>query len=390
MKIIYTPEREKYDAKVEEPKKYSIRSYPNLLYKYNVTFLKVPEFLAKYVGDIKEIIKGFFISSTSHSVWFDKDLSKYKAVSFESPEFEAVCFPEKFSPYFEPVPPPPPQPTWVLKITTKATSGSVWLGLGSQFDQYLESETGEVRNGYFYPNSYGVHIIYLNEYQEPLRADGYPVGNRISELEGVYPETNTYPSRLYYGNNYINKVLGNFFLKNNGWTSGTSFMFYHADNLNEIGPILKGCNRITNLESFLDYTKITRLPDGLLDDCVNLQNCKSFVNHCYDIEYVPPRMFDNCPNITMNNHFFENCYKLEYLDLGNLHRIDETFCQNCYKLQTVILRRNSVVPLNNRNAFANNASGRCFYVPDDLVNSYKSAMNWNYYSSSIRPLSDIE
>lgn len=109
MKIIYTPERKKYDAKVEESKKYSIRSYPNLLYKYNVTFLKVPEFLAKYVGDIKEVIKGFFISSTSHSVWFDKDLSKYKAVSFESPGFEAVCFPEKFSPYFEPVPPPLPK-----------------------------------------------------------------------------------------------------------------------------------------------------------------------------------------------------------------------------------------------------------------------------------------
>ena len=387
MKIIYTPEREGYDAKVEVSKDYSVTYIPDSIYKYNVTYLKVPKTLATYTKEIGKIVEGLFVSPTSHSVLFDKDITKVYAFTTEGPDFKAICYPERFTPYLEPIKPTPPV---VLTITTRSTSSSFYLGLGSAFDQYMDSETGEIRYGYFYPNSYGIHKIYLRQYPNELVAAGYPVNSNISELDGVYPRTGTYPSKLYYGNNYINKVLGNFFLKNNDWTSGASFMFYHADNLNEIGPILKWCSRITNLESFLDFTNITRLPDGILDDCVSLQNCKSFVNHCYNLEYVPPRMFDNCPNITMDNHFFENCRKLEYLDLGELHRIDETFCQNCYKLQTVILRRSSVVPLNNRNAFQNNASGRCFYVPDYLVNSYKSATNWNYYSSSIRPLSDIE
>ena len=386
MKIIYTPVRKKSSAKIVLPDSYDVSCVSIPSHTYDATFLKVPDYNISYSKKIGDVVKGFFIAQSLPTISFEKSVETYKALVVDENSYSVICFKEKFAPYI----PYEPLPSIVLTITTKATSSSVWLNLGSQFDEYCESDTGEVRNGYFYPNSYGIHKIYLKEYPDELTASGYPTGSLISELDGIYPRTGTYPSRLYYNNTYINKVLGNFFLKNNDWTSGTSFMFYRASNLNEIGPILKGCTRVTNLESFLDWTTITRLPDGILDDCVNLQNCKSFVNHCSNLEYVPPRMFDNCPNITMNNHFFENCSKLEYLDLGNLHRIDETFCQNCYRLQTVILRRSSVVPLNNRNAFQNNASGRYFYVPDSLVNSYKSATNWNYYSSSIKPLSEIE
>jgi hypothetical protein len=44
--------------------------------------------------------------------------------------------------------------------------------------------------------------------------------------------------------------------------------------------------------------------------------------------------------------------------------------------------------LNNVNAFTN-ASNVIIYVPDALVNSYKSASNWSTYADRIKGLSEL-
>lgn len=80
---------------------------------------------------------------------------------------------------------------------------------------------------------------------------------------------------------------------------------------------------------------------------------------------------------------FANCEKLEIADLGGCTQIEQSAFQNCYKLQTLILRRSSVTALRNANAFAStpirgyNSLSGTIYVPNDLINSYKTASNWS-------------
>lgn len=64
------------------------------------------------------------------------------------------------------------------------------------------------------------------------------------------------------------------------------------------------------------------------------------------------------------------------------------------KLETLIIRTTSVVcKLGNTNAFTSTpiAKGTGYiYVPDNLVESYKTATNWATYASQIKSISELE
>lgn len=83
-----------------------------------------------------------------------------------------------------------------------------------------------------------------------------------------------------------------------------------------------------------------------------------------------------------NGRGFKGCSKLEVLDLGSISRIYTEEMMNCPLLATIIIRRSSVPTLSNVNAFSNTpfASGKAggtLYVPSALIDSYKTASNWN-------------
>lgn len=63
--------------------------------------------------------------------------------------------------------------------------------------------------------------------------------------------------------------------------------------------------------------------------------------------------------------------------------------EECYALTTVIIEGDRIITLANVDAFtkANNA---LIYVPDNLVDDYKSATNWSNYADRIFPMSDLE
>lgn len=115
-------------------------------------------------------------------------------------------------------------------------------------------------------------------------------------------------------------------------------------------------------------------------------------------------MFQNCtslpalamPAITSNaqTSMFQGCSALEAVDLGSPGRIDG----NCFKntaLEVLVLRKSSVVALQNVNAFdgspfASGGSGGTLYVPNDLIASYQAASNWStilgYANNSIEAI----
>ena len=76
------------------------------------------------------------------------------------------------------------------------------------------------------------------------------------------------------------------------------------------------------------------------------------------------------------------CQELTTLDLGLVSTLTTSSLANCYKLQTVILRKTSLVTLQSASAFTNtplsgyNGLSGTIYVPSNLVNSYKTASNW--------------
>ena len=150
-------------------------------------------------------------------------------------------------------------------------------------------------------------------------------------------------------------------------------------------------NACSNLES-ADFPLLASVPLSCFSGCfmlksVNLASAKSistsaFVN-CKVLTTV------NVPEVeTVANSAFSACEALEYIDLPAVKRIEGYAFYNCKKLKTVILRSDTMVKLVNYNAFTT-SSNVVFYVPDDLVDSYKTDSIWKAYATRIKQISEL-
>lgn len=84
---------------------------------------------------------------------------------------------------------------------------------------------------------------------------------------------------------------------------------------------------------------------------------------------------------------FYSCEWLNIVDLPSITTIDSDAFNGCRNLNALILRSDSVATLSNTNALTGTpiASGKGYiYVPNPLVDSYKSATNWSTFSEQIR------
>lgn len=143
--------------------------------------------------------------------------------------------------------------------------------------------------------------------------------------------------------------------------------------------------------------KVTNLPDYAFYRYYALQTFE-FPN----LTVIGRNTFTQCtglkrieaPNLTsIGNDAFSYCSALEYADCGTITSIGSWVFTSCSMLKALILRRNSVVNLTTTNAFSGSAiaNGTGFiYVPDNLVEQYKTAANWSTYSAQIKPISELE
>ena len=89
---------------------------------------------------------------------------------------------------------------------------------------------------------------------------------------------------------------------------------------------------------------------------------------------------------------FSGCTNLTTIDLPECTSIGDGAFASCVSLTTIILSGNQVVTLKNIRAFNNSAIANgtgYIYVPDNLVDSYKTATNWSTYANSIIPISEL-
>lgn len=140
------------------------------------------------------------------------------------------------------------------------------------------------------------------------------------------------------------------------------------------------------------------------------------------VRYVPEQVFNSCSALVsiemakaygLGTHTIYNCPKVTDISLPSLESVGYGSIRACAALTTlvlpmvnhigdwafhndsslvaVVLERDAVCVLTQTNAFTGTpiAKGTGYvYVPDNLVDSYKSATNWSTYADQIKPLSE--
>ena len=164
----------------------------------------------------------------------------------------------------------------------------------------------------------------------------------------------------------------------NAKTLGAS-VFYQCSKLSEIDLPLVGS---MGMQCFAECSQLTNVYLPELSTMGNLafQKCTSLET------LILPRArkaeYKMCKDSTA----------LTKVELGDVSTVSTEVFSGCTALSTVIIRwEGGVATLGGTNSFTGTpiASGTGYiYVPDELVESYKTATNWSTYANQIKPLSE--
>ena len=129
----------------------------------------------------------------------------------------------------------------------------------------------------------------------------------------------------------------------------------------------------TALET-VNLSECINVGDGAFWDCEKLQNV-------------------NIPKCTIiEGSTFQSCKSLKKIDLNVVERISDSAFWDCELLECVkILNTETVCVLTSKYALHNTpiANGTGYvYVPDKLIEQYKTATNWSVFANQIKPLSE--
>lgn len=126
-----------------------------------------------------------------------------------------------------------------------------------------------------------------------------------------------------------------------------------------------GTNNFDNCTSLttINFPKVTCINDNAFYGCTGLINV-------------------NFPSLTdLRNACFYGCSNLATAILGSIPQIKNTVFKNCSSLNTLVIKTNSICTMLNTAAFdgtpfASGGTGGTVYVPQALIESYKTASNW--------------
>ena len=175
------------------------------------------------------------------------------------------------------------------------------------------------------------------------------------------------------------------------------------------GYAFYSCSALTSI----DIPNATSIGDGAFEKCsaltsIDLPNATSIGGYafqkCSALTSIDLRnainigeyAFCNCfvltsidlPNATsIGNGAFQNCSALTSIDLPNATSIGNGAFQNDYSLKTIFLHSKTMCTCTGGPAIASSAT---IYVPESLINSYKTATYWSSYASRFKTLESIK
>lgn len=252
-----------------------------------------------------------------------------------------------------------PNTTYTLVIeyenlNTTVADAKINVGIGCGKDSYAKDIEGAIS----YPTDNSGKLIHT-----------FNTGTKINEGERLFVR----PIRISASSNTGTTSV---YWKNVMLLKGT----YDADNVPEYIPV-------TNedlAKGLFNATAEGTIRGKIVDEDILTLHNYSFYGRT-NLEKV---VFPNLANIYA--YSFYNNTKLTYADLGYASSLNVGTFQGCTELKAVILRKSSVVTLHSTGAFANSGISLrigYIYVPDELVENYKSATNWSTYASQIKGIS---
>lgn len=175
-----------------------------------------------------------------------------------------------------------------------------------------------------------------------------------------------------------------------GITSLGDYAFYGRTNLaiTELPKTLTyiGKQAFCNC-TYLNITEVWGTQKKTTSSYVEIQSsCFFGCNHLNTIKIININNPKNLP-LQLDDYCFKSCTRLEIVDLpSNTKAMSDYVFQSCTSLKTLICRA-TTPPTIYSTAF----SGVTFdviYVPDNSLDTYKSASNWSKFASKMKPLSE--
>lgn len=195
-------------------------------------------------------------------------------------------------------------------------------------------------------------------------------------------------------------------------TETNEYAFFYCQNLTQVSlPQLTklGANSFSTCQKLtqISLPQLVELGSNSFKSCIKLDSVD-----LPNVEILGYNAFDGCTGLTslslpsattQYNSTFYNCSKLTFIDLGRVSNVGSYVFQNCYSLKTLILRNNELCTLAATNSFTKcyhilgttnstynptGAKDGYIYVPQALVESYKTATNWVTYADQFRAIED--
>lgn len=158
-------------------------------------------------------------------------------------------------------------------------------------------------------------------------------------------------------------------------------------------------NRCISL-SDVNIPNATSISYSVFQDCYSLKSI-----NLQNVTTIDSNAFGNCVMLTdinissatsIGRNCFDGCYSLTQVNLPSVTNIGNYAFQNCFSLNTLILGANQVVTIptsDSYDPFQGTLIEKGYgyiYVPDDLVDSYKSSKNanWLKYANQIKSISE--
>ena len=156
-------------------------------------------------------------------------------------------------------------------------------------------------------------------------------------------------------------------------------------------------NAFANCESLTTaiLPNITSISGSAFNSCAslstvdfsNVESVEGYGNSCASLSTVD---FSNVESV--EGYGLYGCSSLIKVCFPKLTRIETKSFSNCSGMLCLIILSPEVATLESSDAFSSSGISRgsgYVYVPDDLVESYKSANNWSGYSGKIKGLSEL-